>query len=161
MTPQAVHQQLVQLNEIMDNNPLQSSVYRDAFDQYDQLLFGHVTMRDISLIKDYLPQPIPDDTIALMIATVMNGRPITDVLSVPAPIQCALLVRWGRKQKALTQAQLAEQLDMTQSQIAKIESAANGVTAEVMGKLAKALDITFTITPNDPVLNKTNPKKAS
>lgn len=67
----------------------------------------------------------------------------------------------GTQAKALTQAQLAEQLDMTQSQIAKIESAANGVTAEVMGKLAKALDVTFTITANDPVLSKTNPKKAS
>ncbi len=73
----------------MDSNPLQSPAYRDAFDQYDQLLFGHVTMRDISLIKDYLPQPIPDDTMSLMIATVINGRPITDVISVPAPIQCA------------------------------------------------------------------------
>lgn len=82
MTPQVVHQQLVQLNEIMDNNPLQSSVYRDVFDQYDQLLFGHVTIRDISLIKDYLPQPIPDDTIALMIATVMVvGRSLTSFQS--------------------------------------------------------------------------------
>lgn len=161
MTPQAIHQQLVQLNQIMDTHPLESQAYREAFEQYDQLLFGYVTMRDVSLIKDYLPQPIPADTIALMIATVMNHRPITDVINVPALIQCALLVRWGRKQKGLTQVALAEQMEMTQSQIAKIESAANGVTAEVMGKLAKILDVTFTISPTDPLPAKTFPKKAS
>ncbi|WP_125709829.1 helix-turn-helix domain-containing protein [Lacticaseibacillus porcinae] len=161
MDQQQVSAELMRLGEILQDNDIQSPAYREASEAYDKLFLGHVTLRDLRLIKDYLPQPIPDDIIALLISTVMNGHPITDVVHVPAPIQCALLVRWGRKQKGFTQAELAEQLDMTQSQIAKIESAANGVTAEVMGKLAKALDITFTITPNDPVMSKTSPKKAS
>lgn len=157
----AVQKRLDELDQIMATHTIDSPAFSDAAHEQSALMFRDIPIRETQIIARNMSTNFSNELMAKMIVAAHDGKPLSDVLDMPIGVKVGYLVRWGRRQKDLSQAQLAEQLDMTQSQIAKIESAANGVTAEVMGKLAKALDVTFTITPNDPVLNKTNPKKAS
>lgn len=65
-------------------------------------------------------------------------------------------LREWRKERGLTQKQLAKKIDMDETVICRFESGARGVSLEIMLELFKALDVTpgqFFSPPGTPDLN--------
>lgn len=65
----------------------------------------------------------------------------------------------ARLAAGLTQKELAERMDTTQSAIARLESGNQTPTLDTLFKLAAALSVDFTITPDEPI--KVNPHEAA
>ena len=65
----------------------------------------------------------------------------------------------ARLAAGLTQKELAERMETTQSAIARLESGGQMPTLDTLFKLATALGVDFTITPDEPL--KVNPHEAA
>ncbi|MDT3392382.1 MAG: helix-turn-helix domain-containing protein, partial [Bacillota bacterium] len=76
---------------------------------------------------------------ARLITAAAQGKMLSQVVDLNEDAQIAYQLRWLRKKKQLTQTEVAAQVGMTQSQLAKIERAQVEVSLPRLRRLLQAV----------------------
>lgn len=139
MNDEKVQALLVQLTTVIENVPADSAEYFQAGRQYQKLLFAHMTLREYEFITQNVTHELNLADEARLITAAAQGKMLSQVVDLNEDAQIAYQLRWLRKKKQLTQTEVAAQVGMTQSQIAKIERAQVEVSLPRLRRLLQAV----------------------
>ena len=151
MEVEVVRQKLLDLDRILDENTPDSEVYMEADEARDALLFHDMTLREFYFIGQHMQRPITVDDEAKLIVAAHDNR-LADEADIPASAKAALLIKRARHEKGMSQTELAGQVGLTQSQVAKIENVNIGIDVDVLQKILTVLGQSFVINAGRPAV---------
>lgn len=138
--------QMKQFSQQLKETPRGSVRFTEISDAYDQFMFTALPERDFDFIMTHLDHDITDEEIAALIAGAYNQEDITTVVKLDPEIATALKFRVARRERKLTQQQVAERVgNLTQGQVAKAELALTSLTIDHWNALFKAIGAHSTI----------------
>ncbi|APE77576.1 hypothetical protein ARA02_09570 (plasmid) [Leuconostoc mesenteroides subsp. jonggajibkimchii] len=130
---------LSELKQIMENNADGTVAYHKAGQEYDAILFENMTFREYTFIVQHMTHEVTtEDDVKLIIAAANNKR-LSDVVELTPSAQLAYTVKWHRQEQKLTQVEIAKITGMSQSQIAKVETANMDIGFSGAAKVLKAV----------------------
>lgn len=98
-----------------------------------------MTLREYEFITQNVTHELNLADEARLITAAAQGKMLSQVVDLNEDAQIAYQLRWLRKKKQLTQTEVAAQVGMTQSQIAKIERAQVEVSLPRLRRLLQAV----------------------
>jgi DNA-binding XRE family transcriptional regulator len=151
MEVEVIRQKLLDLDRVLDENKVDSEAYMDAVDARNALLFHDMTLREFYFIGKHMQRPITiDDEAKLIVAA--HGNRLADEADIPASAKAALLIKRARHEKGMSQTELAGQVGLTQSQVAKIENVNIGIDVDLLQKILTVLGQSFVINAGRPAV---------
>ncbi len=147
MEYEKVKSRLIELDNIQQQNRLDSKSFIAASREINDILYRYISIKDFAFIGKHLGRELTIDDEARLVAAASKNLPLTDAITLPSSVAAAFVIRKGRREKGLSQADLANEVGMTQSQIAKIENVSNGINLDVMQQIMNVLGRTFIIKP--------------
>ena len=130
---------LNELKQVMENNADSTVAYHKAGQEYDTILFENMSFREYTfLVKNMTHEITTEDDAKLVVASAENKN-LSEVVELTDTAQLAYVIKWYRQEKNMTQIDLARVTRMSQSQIAKVESAKTDIPYSGASKLLKAV----------------------
>lgn len=134
----SVKSKLQSIQNIMNMYPQDSTEFSRAAREYTNLVYQNVNSRDLSLIGNSLKRPLTIEEESKLIVAGANDQDITEAIDLDLDTKATLKLRAARRQSKMTQQQLAERTNISQSQIAKIESGTVTISLQKWQTLLKA-----------------------
>ncbi len=146
MTKDELIQELNKLEQIIDHSQPGSQEYLAASDRMQKLVFGNVDIKEAYFIAEALGRPMTNAETAKMIIAARNKEPLNEAIKLPINADAAYKIRYERQKQGVTQRELAKQIGLTQSQLAKIETNQASISLVVLQRAMAALHQSFTVT---------------
>lgn len=115
-------------------------VFNQIDNEYDAFLYRYLRRRDAILISKQLGRPLSTLELAQIVTASYNHTDLTALLPLTPEVKLGLALKLARRQRQLTQQDIATQTGITQSQIAKAEAAQTTLSLSNWQALFKAVD---------------------
>lgn len=146
-----IKRQLSELDKIQQYNDPDSRAFITAAHEINEILYRDINIKDFTFIGQHLNRHMTIDDEAKLVIAAHENRPLTEAVGLSAGAAAAYTIRRGRRHKGLTQAELAEAVGITQSQMAKIENVSIGINIDVLQRIMSVLGETFVVKPTATV----------
>lgn len=130
---------LNELKQVMFNNTDNTVAYHKAGQEYDNILFKNMSFREYTfLVQNMTHKPTTEDDAKLVVASSDNKN-LSEVVELTDQAQLAYAIKWYRQARKMTQGEVARITGISQSQIAKVESAKTDIPYSGASKILKAV----------------------
>lgn len=130
---------LNELKQVMVNNTDNTVAYHKAGQEYDNILFKNMSFREYTfLVQNMTHKPTTEDDAKLVVASSDNKN-LSEVVELTDQAQLAYAIKWYRQARKMTQGEVARITGISQSQIAKVESAKTDIPYSGASKILKAV----------------------
>ncbi|QGG61298.1 helix-turn-helix domain-containing protein [Loigolactobacillus bifermentans] len=117
-----------------------SEAFNQIDDAYDAFVYRYLRPRDAVLISQQLGRPLTTLELARLVTAAYNQTDLTATLPLTPEVKLGLALKFARRQRQLTQQDVAIQTGITQSQVAKAETAQTTLSLSNWQALFKAVD---------------------
>lgn len=131
---------------VIDTKPRDTADFMHASDEFDELLFRDMTIREFHFITRNLGHKITDEEVTKLIVAASEHKDLSEVLPINVDAKLAFKFKNLRQRQKMTQEQVAEITgNYTQSQIAKAEAVDLPLTLTRWSELFRAIGQKVTI----------------
>ncbi|MYV18060.1 helix-turn-helix domain-containing protein [Furfurilactobacillus milii] len=122
MNENQVRDKIKELRKEFEKSLPSSAEYTRVSKKLDDLYYEHMDVREAALIAKHLDHKDTIDDDAKMIVAATNGENVAEAMGLPINVCAAFKILHERLAKGWTQAELGQKVNLSQSQIAKIEN---------------------------------------